>query len=194
VNGKVYLVLTNNTRRGTEENPGVDEANPRPENTYGHIIEITEDGDDHAATTFAWDIFMLCGNPEDEDSYFAGFPKEKVSGIACPDNITFDINGNLWISTDGQPGTLEVNDGLFATPVDGPERGYLKQFFAVVTGAECSGPAFNPDNTALFIAIQHPGEGGTFEEQISHWPDGGDMPPRPTVVVVTKNDGGPIGG
>jgi secreted PhoX family phosphatase len=194
VNGKVYLVLTNNTQRGTEGKDGVDESNPRAENAFGHIIEITEDGDDHAATAFAWDIFMLCGDPADEDTYFAGFPKDKVSAIACPDNITFDLQGNLWISTDGQPGTLEVNDGLFATPVDGADRGFLKQFFASVTAAEVSGPSFNPDNTALFMAIQHPGEGGTFEEQISNWPDGGSAPPRPTVVVVTKNDGGPIGG
>jgi secreted PhoX family phosphatase len=194
VNGKVYLVLTNNTRRGVEDNAGTDEANPRVENAYGHIIEITEEGDDHAALTFAWDIFLLAGNPADEDTYFAGFPKDKVSGISCPDNITFDLQGNLWISTDGQPGTIEVNDGLFVTPVDGADRGYLKQFFAAVTGAEVSGPSFNPDNTALFTAIQHPGEGGRYGDQISTWPDGGDaLVPRPTVVVITKNDGGPIG-
>lgn len=192
VNGKVYLILTNNTRRGVEDNAGVDEANPRVENRYGHIIEITEEGDDHAATTFAWDMFMICGNPEDEDTYFAGFPKEMVSGIACPDNLTFDLQGNLWISTDGQPGTLEVNDGLFATPVDGPDRGYLKQFFAAVPGAEVSGPIFNLDDTAIFVSIQHPGEGGTFEDPITLWPDGEGVV-RPTVVVITKNDGGPIG-
>ncbi|MCC6943714.1 MAG: DUF839 domain-containing protein, partial [Thermomicrobiales bacterium] len=193
VNQKVYMVMTNNTNRGAGDNPAPDAANPRAENTYGHIIEVTEDGDDHAATTFTWDIFMLCGDPATEDTYFAGFPKEKVSAISSPDNITFDNQGNLWISTDGQPGTLEVNDGLFATPVDGPNRGFLQQFFAAVEGAEVTGPAFTPDNTALFVAIQHPGEGGTFEEQISHWPDGGDMPPRPAVVVITKNDGGVIG-
>ena len=194
VNGKVYLVLTNNTNRGVEDKPGVDEANPRVENAYGHIIEITEEGDDHAATTFTWDIFLLAGDPSDESTYFAGFPKDKVSGISCPDNITFDLQGNLWISTDGQPGTIDVNDGLFVTPVDGPDRGYLKQFFAAVTGAEVSGPSFNPDNTALFTSIQHPGEGGRYGDQISSWPDGGDaLVPRPTVVVITKNDGGPIG-
>ncbi len=195
VNGKVYLVLTNNTKRGVEDDPGTDTANPRVENKFGHIIEITEDGDDHAATAFTWDIFLLAGDPADESTYFAGFPKDKVSGIACPDNITFDLQGNLWISTDGQPGTLEVNDGLFVTPVDGAERGYLKQFFASVTGSEVSGPSFNPDNTALFTSIQHPGEGGRYGDQISVWPDGGNaLVPRPTVVVITKDDGGPIGG
>jgi secreted PhoX family phosphatase len=73
--------------------------------------------------------------------------------------MTFDSDGNLWLSTDGQPKTFEVNDGLFAVPVDGPERGYLRQFFSAVPGAEVSGPVFTPDNTSLFLSVQHPGEG-----------------------------------
>ena len=193
VNGKVYLVLTNNTNRGLEDRPGTDAANPRPENANGHIIEITEDGDDHAATTFAWGIFLLAGDPEDESTYYAGFPKDSVSPIASPDNITFDINGNLWISTDGLPNSFEGNDGLFAVPVEGLNRGYLRQFFSSTTGAEVSGPVFNPDSTALWTSIQHPGEGGSFEEPISLWPDG-EGAARPTVVLITKNDGGTIGG
>ena len=193
VNGKVYLALTNNTRRATDENPETDAANPREANAWGHVIEITEGDDDAASTSFAWDIFILAGDPEDESTYYAGFPKEMVSGFACPDNLAFDLQGNLWISTDGQPGTLEVNDGLFVVPTEGPERGYVKQFFAAVTGAEVTGPMFTPDNTALFVAIQHPGEGGTFEEQLTNFPDGGTSAPRPTVVVITKDDGGIIG-
>jgi secreted PhoX family phosphatase len=192
VNKKVYLVLTNNTRRGPEGDADVDEANPRPENAWGHIIEITEDGDDHAATTFAWEIFLLAGDPADESTYFAGYPKDQVSAIACPDNITFDVNGNLWISTDGQPGVLEVNDGVFAVPTDGPDRGFLKQFFAGVPGAEVSGPVFNPDNTALFVSIQHPGEESRYEEPDTSWPETSG-PPRPTVVVISKDDSGVIG-
>lgn len=77
-------------------------------------------------------------------------------------------------------------------PVDGPERGYLRQFFSSVQGAEVSGPVFNPDNTALFVSIQHPGEGGTFEEPASSFPDG-DGPVRPTVVLIHRQDLGPIG-
>ena len=38
VNGKVYAVFTNNTRRGTGTNPGTDTANPRAKNRHGHII------------------------------------------------------------------------------------------------------------------------------------------------------------
>ena len=194
VNKKVYLVLTNNTNRGTEAGAPADEANPRPENKFGHIIEITEADDDAAATTFTWDIFMLCGRADDESSYFAGFPKEQVSSIACPDNIVFDSAGNLWISTDGQPGTLEANDGLYAVPISGEDRGYVRQFFSGVNAGEVSGPEFTPDDSSLFASIQHPGEGGRFEDQISHWPDGGDAPPRPAVVVIQANSvGAPVG-
>jgi secreted PhoX family phosphatase len=193
VNGKVYLIMTNNTQRETEGKPETDAANPRPENRYGHVIEIIENNNDAASTEFTWEIFILAGNADDDDTYYAGFPKDLVSSFACPDNITFDLEGNLWISTDGQPGTLEVNDGLFVVPTEGPERGYVKQFFAAVAGAEVTGPIFTPDNTSLFVAIQHPGEGGTFEEPITNFPDGGTSGPRPTIVVITKDDGGLIG-
>jgi secreted PhoX family phosphatase len=192
VNGKVYMVMTNNTRRGTEDNPPTDNANPRAENAFGHIIEVTEAGADHSATTFTWDIFLLCGDPTDESTYFAGFPKEMISKIACPDNITFDAEGNLWISTDGQPGTLEINDGIYAVPTEGPERGYLRQFFSGVPGAEVSGPIFTPDNTTLFAAVQHPGEGGTYEEPITSWP-GTSGTARPALVAIQHESGGRIG-
>ncbi|MER3437807.1 MAG: PhoX family phosphatase, partial [Chloroflexota bacterium] len=192
VNGRVYMALTNNTRRGKEGYPGVDAANPRAENAWGHIIELTEDGGDHAATTFRWEIFILCGDPEDESTYFAGFPKEKVSAVANPDNLAFDPQGNLWISTDGQPSSLEVNDGVFAVPVDGSNRGYLRQFFSAVPGAESASLCFTPDGTTLFVSVQHPGEGGTFEQPLTTWP-GTSTPPRPSVVVIRKGDGGPIG-
>ncbi|MGH2531908.1 MAG: PhoX family protein [Thermomicrobiales bacterium] len=192
VTGKVYMVMTNNTLRGVEDNPGPDAANPRPENAFGHIIEVIEDGGDHAATTFTWDIFLLCGDPADESTYFAGYPKEKVSPIANPDNITFDRDGNLWISTDGQPGSLEINDAVHAVPVEGADRGYLRQFFSAVPGAEAASLFLTPDNTTLFVSVQHPGEGGTFEEPISTWPSDAS-PARPSMVVVQAENGGRIG-
>ncbi|MFP4440956.1 MAG: PhoX family protein [Chloroflexaceae bacterium] len=192
VNNKVYIALTNNTNRGVDDNPGTDEANPRPENAYGHVIELTEAGDDYAATSFDWEIFILCGDPEDDSTYFAGFSKDQVSPIANPDNVAFDTVGNLWIATDGQPRTLEFNDALFGVPVSGPERGYLKQFFSSVAGSEVCGPEFTPDDTTLFLAIQHPGEGGTYDVPITSWPEESG-PPRPSVLAIWADSGGAIG-
>lgn len=190
VTGAVYLVMTNNTRRlpGAE-----DAANPRAPNRFGHVIELWEGGNDAGATSFRWSIFMLCGDPRDPDTltYFAGFDPSLVSPIANPDNIVFDREGNLWISTDGQPGTFGAGDGIFAVPVAGPERGFVRQFLSAPVEAEVCGPELTPDNRTLFCAIQHPGEGGTLAEPLSSWPDG-TQPPKPSVVTVRKVRGSRI--
>ncbi|MBA2453197.1 MAG: PhoX family phosphatase [Chloroflexia bacterium] len=194
VNKKVYIACTNNSRRGVDDNPGVDEANPRPENVNGHIIELTETDDDAVSTTFTWDIFILCGLPGDPSTYFAGFPKENVSPIAAPDNVNFDIDGNLWISTDGQPRPIGYADALHAVPTSGAERGNLQQFLAVVAGSECASFDFTDDNRNLFVAVQHPGEGGTIEEPVSTWPHDETGYARPTVIQVWADDGRKVGG
>ncbi len=187
--GTVYLVCTNNDRRTVEL---VDAANPRPTNRHGHVLELFEANGDHTATRFRWGVFLLCGNPRDADTYFAGYPKELVSPISCPDNITFDGAGNLWIATDGQPAALGYNDGLYVVPVAGAERGRVRQFLSGPVGCEICGPEFTPDFRTLFCAIQHPGEGGTLERPISRWPDG-TVPPRPSVVAVRHPEGAVVG-
>jgi hypothetical protein len=193
VNKKVYVVMTNNTRRGTEGQAGTDPANPRARNATGHIIELTEANNNHAATTFSWGMFLLAGDPsKDESTFFAGFDKRKVSPIGAPDNITFDNAGNMWISTDGAARAIGYNDGLFSVPVSGSQRGNLQQFFSSPVGSEICGPEFTPDNRSIFLAIQHPGEGGTFEAPISQWPDKAGMP-RPAIVTVQAFDSRRIG-
>ncbi|BBL80843.1 hypothetical protein RxyAA322_26970 [Rubrobacter xylanophilus] len=189
VNGRVYAALTNNTRRGAAGNPGPDEANPRTNNKHGHVLEISEEGDDPAATRFRWRVFLLCGDPDDPSTYFAGYDKDQVSPISSPDNLAFDRRGNLWIATDSG-GALGQNDGFFAVPVEGPERGYLRQFLTVPVGAEACGPRITPDQRTIFCAVQHPGEvdGASPDNPASRWPDGGQ--PRPSVVSVFKTGRG----
>lgn len=189
VTGKVYCALTNNSAR----EPGqADEPNPRGPNRHGHVLEIVEEGDDAAATGFTWNVPLVCGDPEDEDTYYAGFDKSRVMPISAPDNLTFDKDGNLWISTDGQPGALGINDGLHVMPVEGRFRGELRTFATVPVGAEACGPFITKDGRTVFLAPQHPGEGGTFEEPTSTWPDG-DMP-RPSVVCIWHTAGREVGG
>ncbi|NYH55572.1 hypothetical protein HNR06_005161 [Nocardiopsis arvandica] len=188
VTGKVYCALTNNSAR----EPGqTDEPNPRGPNRYGHILEIVEEGSDAAATAFSWSVPLVCGNPEDADTYYAGFDKSKVMPISCPDNLSFDKDGNLWISTDGQPGSLGINDGLHVMPVEGRFRGELKTFATVPVGAEACGPFITEDGRTVFLAPQHPGDDGSFEEPTSTWPDG-DMP-RPSVVCIWHKGGREVG-
>jgi uncharacterized protein len=181
VTGRVYLNLTNNTER-TAPNAG----NPRAPNPWGHVLELRERGDDAGATRFAWRIFLLCGDPDDPDTYFAGYPKELVSPIGSPDNMTFDNEGNIWLATDGTQPT-GGNNGLFACPTKGRERGHVQLFATVPVGAETCGPLLTRDNRSLFIAVQHPGEGGTIEAPTSHWPGGGSSLPRPGVVSIWRS-------
>jgi secreted PhoX family phosphatase len=125
------------------------------------------------------------------DTYFGGFPKDQVSAISCPDNVAFDSRGYLWIATDGN--ALGANDGLFSVPVEGPERGHVKQFLSVPVGAETRG-AVVTDHLVL-IAVQHPGENAASSANpTSHRPDGGTSQPRPAIVSVWKNgDRGSVG-
>nr|MDT0661383.1 PhoX family phosphatase [Micromonospora sp. DSM 115978] len=189
--GKVYVALTNNTNRGVGSNPKADEANPRNANRHGQILELVEEGGDNVAESFAWSLPIVCGDPADPSTYFAGYDKDKVSPISCPDNVAFDGAGNLWISTDGN--ALGSNDGLFATAIEGPERGHLKQFLTVPIGAETCGPFISTDNRSVFVAVQHPGElsGASLDNPASTWPDGDFA--KPGVVVTWRLDGGPIG-
>jgi hypothetical protein len=193
--GKVYMACTNNSARtSVASDPGEVAANPRLGNRWGHVIEIHEDGDDNGATTFRWEILLLCGDPSvaAHGAYFAGFDPSQVSPIACPDNLEFDGDGNLWIATDGQPNAsgFGQNDGIFAVPVEGAERGYLRQFLSSVPGAEVASLKISGDETTLFTSIQHPGEGGGLPNALSAWPDGTNLPPRPSVIAVRRTAGG----
>ncbi len=122
------------------------------------------------------------------DTYFVGFDKTKVSPISCPDNVTFDPYGNLWISADGN--ALESNDGLFSVVLAGPNRGETKQFFAVPIGAETCGPII--EENRVLVCVQHPCESdtATSDKPTSDWPGGGT---RASVVVDWKKNGGRIG-
>ena len=110
--------------------------------------------------------------------------------------LAFDKAGRMWIGTDGAPTAAGVADGVYAADTTGIGRGLTKLFFQAPTGAEICGPCFTPDNETLFLAIQHPGEdpGSTFERPSTRWPDfKADMPPRPSVIAITRKGGGVIG-
>lgn len=196
VTGRVYIACTNNSDRGGAGKEGPTEPNPRTANRNGHVVELTEAGDDVTATTFGWSILLLCGDPATTSgTYFAGFPPEKVSPISCPDNLAFDSAGDLWISTDGQPGSIGYCDGLFKVPLTGRDRGRVQQFLAVPRGAETCGPAVRDRDAMVYVAVQHPGEDGSWDAQESFFPDyvapgtldGGRWGgPRPSVVQVWR--------
>lgn len=189
--GRVYVALTNNTDRGKAGKAPADEANPRNLNKHGQVLELAENWDDPSSDGFAWRLFLVAGDPNDPATYFAGYPKEKVSPISCPDNVAFDPHGNLWISTDGAQ--LGSHDGLFGVATQGERRGELKQFLTVPKGAETCGPIIQ--DRRVLVAVQHPGEvdGASVEKPASVWPDGPGRIVRPSVVAVWRTDGRDIG-
>ncbi|UYN98134.1 MAG: PhoX family phosphatase [Devosia sp.] len=202
VNGKVYVMLTNNTRRTAEQ---VDAANPTAENAFGHIIEIAEADGDFAATTGTWEVLLKCGDPAiaEVGATFSSATTEN-GWFGMPDNCAVDSMGRLWVSTDGNnPSATGRTDGLWAVDTEGDARATSKLFFRVPVGAEMCGPLFTPDDETAFVAVQHPADGGDdwegfgrvsyYEDLSTRWPDFDDaMPTRPSVVVITKQGGGKI--
>ena len=97
---------------------------------------------------------------------------------------------------DGAPAAAGVSDGLYAADTAGHGRGLTRLFYQAPTGAEVCGPRFTPDGETIFLAIQHPGEdtGSSFDRPSTRWPDfEPTMPPRPSVIAITRKGGGEIG-
>ena len=197
VNQDGYCALTNNTRR-TEED--LNAANPRPDNSLGHIIRWSEAGGDSSATTFTWDIFVFAGDPALGDPSKAGDINGDLFG--SPDGLWFDQNGRLWIQTDisstsvgeGDYVNLGNNQMLAADVVTGE----IRRFLTGPVGCEVTGVTMTPDGTAMWVNIQHPGEGPANLDlknptEFSSWPGMDGTPPRSATVLITKDDGGVIG-
>ncbi|MEZ2130515.1 MULTISPECIES: PhoX family phosphatase [unclassified Sinorhizobium] len=202
VNGKVYVMLTNNSNRKPEQ---VDAANPRAKNAFGHIIEISEEGGEFAATTGKWEVLLKCGDPSVAE-VGASFSTEttKNGWFGMPDNCSIDSAGRLWVATDGNNNKATGRtDGLWAIDTEGDARATSKLFYRVPVGAELCGPLIIPGDETAFVAVQHPGDGGDdwsghgrpsyYEDLSTRWPDfKDDMPVRPAVVAITKIGGGKI--
>jgi uncharacterized protein len=121
-----------------------------------------------------------------------------------PDNCAVDAAGRLWIATDGNSDKATGRaDGLWALETEGEARATSKLFFRCPAGAELCGPMFTPNLETLFVAVQHPGDDGptwkafgrasTFEDPATRWPDfQPGMPPRPSVVVISRKGGGKL--
>jgi uncharacterized protein len=216
---EVYLTLTNNNRRGSNPpssnnpdgsttaasaRPPVDAPNPRVDNRYGHIIRWTETANDPAATTFAWDIFVECGDRLNPAANLKG----NINGddLGAPDGLWFDQDGRLWIQTDQQGDGLGdwTNIGGNAMFAADPATRRITRFLTSPRNCETTGVVSTPDGKTMFVGIQHPGEDwapGAYTAK-STWPDSGVngpttqatvTKPRSGLLVVTKNDGGVVG-
>ena len=185
----IFIALTNNDRRGREGQPGVDTANPRPNNVYGHIVKWREQGGDPAAPKFRWEVFAL-GSEE--------------KGFGSPDGLWFDPRGVLWIQTDVSTSVLGQgpyanlgNNQMLAADVT---TGEIRRFLTGPKGCEVTGVTMTPDGRTMFVNIQHPGETASERNDpgapraISNWPDQRpDGRPRAATIAIRREDGGLIG-
>jgi secreted PhoX family phosphatase len=196
--GYVYCTLTNNTNRGQTGQYGTDAANPRAENSMGHIIRWKEDGD-FDGTVFSWNHFVLAGDPANARADAKG----NINGdaFACPDGLWTDARGVLWIQTDMSTSAMGRgdlarlgNNQMLAADV---RTGEIRRFLTGPAGCEITGATATPDGRTMFVNIQHPGESPSERSdpdaptRISRWPDG--TRPRSATVVIRKLDGGVIG-
>ncbi|TCO80367.1 hypothetical protein EV699_11411 [Plasticicumulans lactativorans] len=211
--GEVYCSLTNNTGRA-DARPN--DPNPRDKNVHGHIIRWRERGD-AAAEAFAWDVFVLAGDPASEVANNQGnvtrVNPANTDVFSAPDGLWVDPRGVLWIETDVStsrlyhpelnPKSTELrnigNNQLLAAD---PASKAIRRFLTGPVGCEITGITMTPDLRTLFVNVQHPGEplgDSEFNDpakpmKYSTWPDGpAGGRPRSATVVITRTDGGVIG-
>ncbi len=197
--GEVYCSLTNNRDRGAAGKPGVDAANPRANNAMGHVIRWREDGDFDAAS-FAWQHFVLAGDPKNERAEARG--SVKGDAFACPDGLWIDGRGVLWMDTDMSPTQMHRGDaarlGNNALLAADPKTGEVRRFLTGPVGCELTGGTATPDGRTMFVNIQHPGETPAeisdpeHPTRFSSWPGDGARP-RSATVAIRRKDGGLIG-
>lgn len=194
---EAYCALTNNKNRAIKPNAGGDETpvfgpNPRKGNLYGQIVRWTPVDEDHAASTFDWNLFVLAGNPAVHQDINKGSANVTPDNMFnSPDGLSFDKGGRLWIQTDGDYSSKEqfAGQGNNQMLCGDPETGEIRRFLVGPIACEVTGAAWSEDGKTMFVGIQHPGE----KDLPSHFPAGGDTAPRSSVIAITKDDGGVIG-
>jgi hypothetical protein len=198
---EVFVTLTNGSGHGSAVNS---ERDPNP---YGHIVAFRESHDDD--TAFAWDVFLLAGDP----AYDPRVPADQPV-FGSPDGLWVDPSGILWIQTDISNSSQNLasrgydhigNNAMLAAD---PATGEVRRFLTGPRGCEITGVTMTPDQRTMFVNVQHPGESTTYwnlqfgaptttqPSSVSNWPFGnpGDpRRPRPATVVVRRRDGGRIG-
>jgi hypothetical protein len=186
-------------------------------NPNGHIIRWREAWNRNASRRFHWDVYLFAAQADaPADVNLSGLTA--VNDFSSPDGLHFDERGLLWIQTDDGAYTDVTNcmmlaavagwvgDGGPALAAGGTAtiKGVdasahrLRRFLVGPVECEITGITLTPDGCTMFINIQHPGEDGALDAPTSHWPDSqtnasSTRRPRSSTVVITREDGGPVG-
>ena len=165
ITGSIIIALTNNTNK---------------KDYHGSLLKIEESNGAYDALTFTASTYIAGG----EDN-----------GFSCPDNLAFDLSGNLWMTSDMSGSKMNKKDGpympfknnsLFVIPRYGKDAGKVIRVAAAPRDAELTGPWFSEDGKTLFLSVQHPGEQTTdLNNPTSKWPFDKDNIPKSAVVAIT---------
>jgi secreted PhoX family phosphatase len=165
ITGNIFITLTNNKPKG---------------DFHGSILKIEETNGEFDALSFKASTYIVGG---------------EENGFSCPDNLAFDLSGNLWITSDmsgsamnkeSKPYIPFKNNSLFVIPRLGKDTGKVIRVASAPTDAELTGPWFSPDGKTLFLSVQHPGEQTIdINNPTSKWPFDKDNIPKPAVVAIT---------
>jgi len=197
---EAYCCLTNNSRRGVLNDDGTvrtnaggdpmttNAVNPRETNRYGQIVRWRPAGGDHGADGFAWDLYVMAGNPTVHvEGPMAGSANINEGNLFnSPDGMVIDSTGLLWIQTDGD----DDNEGDFAGMGNNqmlagdPVTGRIERFLTGPYGCEVTGLTWSSDRRTMFVGIQHPG---------APFPDGEGNLPRSAVIAVKRDDNDLVG-
>ncbi|MBQ4821849.1 alkaline phosphatase PhoX [Aquimarina sp. MMG016] len=165
ITGNILVSLTNNKSKN---------------DFHGSILKIEETNGDFDALSFKASTYMAGG---------------EENGFSCPDNLAFDLSGNLWITSDISGSSMNKrdkpympfkNNSLFVIPRYGQDAGKIIRVASAPRDAELTGPWFSPDGKTLFLSVQHPGEQTMdLNNPNSTWPFDKDNIPKPAVVAIT---------
>ena len=223
--GSQYLPDAANPRAYTDMK-GTSSQNGNPN---GHLVRLKEGA---TATSFTWDVYLFGAEAGADKAMVNISALTADQDFSSPDGLVFSkATGICWIQTDdgaytdvtncmmlaAVPGS--VGDGArktlsytktdgskldIVTPVGKPAtENTLKRFLVGPKGSEITGLAETPDGKAIFVNIQHPGEGTALanvgdatkyqSQKHANAGYGAGKRPRSATIVITKNDGGVIG-
>ena len=193
---EIYCALTNNKNRAVKPNAGGDPTpingpNPREANIYGQIVRWVPENEDHTAKGFAWNLYVMAGNPTVHTDANAGSKNVTAANMFnSPDGIAFDSRGGLWIQTDGNYSNQEAfaGHGNNQMLLGDTQTGEINRFLVGPKQCEVTGLTWSGDRRTMFVGIQHPGAKGD-----STFPGGTGTAPRSAVIAITRDDGGFIG-
>ncbi|ATA57381.1 phosphatase [Variovorax boronicumulans] len=197
---------------------------PQLGNPNGHIVRFADENADPTSLRFKWDVYLFAArSTASADVNLSQLTADNDLSSPDGMWFSHAAPGLLWLQTDdgaytdvtncmllaALPGKVGDGGAKVITNVDAatsttrtqntfvgkaPGTEGLRRFLVGPKDCELTGIAESGDGRALFVNIQHPGEGSKKDETpISHWPDGGSSRPRSATVVITKNDGGLIG-